>query len=81
MLTIGFLLQFLVPLGLILWVIWRFVLTPATHRTMHRMEEEAQAERVKARIVEEFAKEDALRTMPATDDELDQAIRELKDKP
>lgn len=73
-----FLLQFLIPLGAVLWLVWKFLLVPAIQRTQERIAREEREQQVRQRIQDAFPEEGA---PAATDeDEIQRAISELKSK-
>lgn len=81
MLTVVFLLQYVIPLALIGFLIWRFVLKPITRATMARIDQETESANLRKRIEEDFAVQDDPARGATAEEEFEKAIKELKDNP
>ena len=73
-----FLLQYVVPVALILCLLWRFVLTPFFSKQIEKDVADAASQRIREKLAEA---EEAKVTAPKlpSEDEIDLAIKELNE--
>lgn len=74
-----FLLQYVVPVVIVLFLIWKFVLTPAVERQIVRDQQEETNSRIRTKLKESQASKAERASEQLSDDEIDVAIKELNE--
>ncbi len=74
-----FALQFLVPVAVGAYIVWRFVLTPFFERRLEQEEREATSQKIREKLHEADSKSPASKQADLSDEEIDQAIEELNE--